>query len=130
MNAEFLTPFYRCSLRHDLTHNTCHVLMFASGCLFWWPKAGAGHLPRRLSCRGRMTLVFAGLPFGLFVVITLMSYGKPARSGGMMFPERLCTDHTRRGAGQAPAQDRSVSGHAVCTPFGSVRCVCSGSSWR
>ncbi len=22
-----------------------------------------------------------------------------------------------------------VSGHVVCTPFGSVRCACSGSSW-
>jgi hypothetical protein len=87
MNVEFLTraPFYRCSLRHDLAHNTRYVLMFASGCLFWWPKAGADHLPRRLSCRGRMTLVFAGLPFELFVVIALMSYGKPVRSSGMMF---------------------------------------------
>jgi hypothetical protein len=32
-----------------------------------------------------MTLVFAGLPFELFVVIALMSYGKPVRSSGMMF---------------------------------------------
>ena len=32
-----------------------------------------------------MTLVFAGLPFELLVVIALMSYGKPVRSGGMMF---------------------------------------------
>jgi len=87
MNVEFLTraPFYRCSLRHDLAHNTRYVLMFAYGCLFWWPKAGADHLPQRLSCRGRMTLVFAGLPFELFVVIALMSYGKPVRSSGMMF---------------------------------------------
>ena len=23
-----------------------------------------------------------------------------------------------------------VSGHVVCTPFGSVRCACSGSCWR
>ena len=79
------SALYRCSLRHDLAHNTRYVLMFASGCLFWWPKAGADHLPRRLSCRGRMTLVFAGLPFELFVVIALMSYGKPVRSSGMMF---------------------------------------------
>ena len=87
MNVEFLTraPFCRCSLRHDLAHNTRYVLMFASGCLFWWPRAGADHLPRRLSCRGRMTLVFAGLPFELFVAIALMSYGKPVRSSGMMF---------------------------------------------
>jgi ABC-2 type transport system permease protein len=24
----------------------------------------------------------------------------------------------------------AVSGHVVCTPFGSVRCACSGSFWR
>ena len=107
MNVEFLTPFYRCLLRHDLAHNASHVLMVAFGGLFWWPMAGADHLPRRLSCRGRMTLVFAGLPFDVFVVIALMSYGKPARSGGMI-PERLCADHTRRGAGHAlAARDRS-----------------------
>src|SRR5947199_54868 len=69
--------------------------MFASGCLFWWPKAGADHLPRRLSCRGRMTLVFAGLPFELLVVIALMSYGKPVRSSGMTSSE------PRAGRGQS-----------------------------
>lgn len=37
--------FYRYSLRHDLAHNASHVLMFAFGGLFWWPRAGADHLP-------------------------------------------------------------------------------------
>lgn len=36
-----------------------------------------------------MTLMFAGMPFDVFLAIALMSYGKSARSGGMI-PERLC----------------------------------------
>ena len=54
-----------------------------------------------------MTLMFAGMPFDVFLAIALMSYGKPVRSGGMMFLS-VFADHTRRGAGQAPAgRDRS-----------------------
>ena len=120
MNVEFLTraPFYQCSLLHDLAHNTRYVLMFASGCLFWWPKAGADHLPQRLSCRGRMTLVFAGLSFELFVVIALMSYGKPVRSSGMMFLSvfvlitlaAALVRHRQRGT----AADRQAGAPAKC----------------
>jgi hypothetical protein len=83
--VEFLTPFYRYSVRHDLAHNARYVPMFAPGACSGGQRPAPGHLPRRLSCRGRMTLMFAGLPFELFVVIALMSYGKSARSGGMMF---------------------------------------------
>lgn len=117
---EFLTSFYRYSLRHDLARNARHVLMFASGCLCRWPMAGADHLLRRLSCRGRMTLMFAGLPCEAFPAIALMSYGKAARSAGMI-PERLVlitlaaalVMHRRRGTAANGQAARRITPHRI-----------------
>jgi putative copper resistance protein D len=94
MYVEFLTPFYRYSLQHGLAHNASHVLMFAFGCLFWWPMVGADRLPHRPSYRVRMTWMLSGMSAEVFLGMVLVSRSQPiaaaqgiadTRSGGAIF---------------------------------------------
>ena len=72
MYIDFLTPFYRYSLEHDLVHNGTHLLMFTFGCLFWWPMIGGDRVPKEPSFQIKATAMLVGLALEAILGVALI----------------------------------------------------------
>jgi putative copper resistance protein D len=94
MYVVFLTSFYPFSLRHPLVHDLSHVVMFALGCLFWWPMIAVDQLPNRPAFQVRIIAMFVGMPIEVFLGVVVMNFGHPiapqhtlsdTQAGGALF---------------------------------------------
>jgi cytochrome c oxidase assembly factor CtaG len=94
MYFDLLTPFYRYSLEHDLAHNLAHVLMFAAGCVFWWPMIGADRLPNEPSVRSKVVTMAVGTVLEVILGVALIERStsiapqhtlSDTRAGGAIF---------------------------------------------
>jgi cytochrome c oxidase assembly factor CtaG len=72
MYIDFLTPFYRYSIEHDLVHNATHLLMFTFGCLFWWPMIGGDRVPKEPSFQIKAVAMLVGLALEVTLGVALI----------------------------------------------------------
>jgi putative copper resistance protein D len=72
MYVDFLTPFYRYSIEHDLVHNATHLLMFTFGCLFWWPMIGGDRVPKEPSFQIKVIAMLVGLALEVILGVALI----------------------------------------------------------
>ena len=92
MYVDFLTSFYPFSLQHPLVHNASHVVMFAFGCLFWWPMLAVDQIPNRPAFSTRIIAMFVGMPFEVFLGLAILNFGRP------IAPEHTLSDTHAGGA--------------------------------
>jgi putative membrane protein len=75
MYLYFVTPFYGYSLNHELAHNISHLVMFAVGCLLWWPMVGPDPVPGRPSPRARISAMLIGMPIEALLALLIVRRG-------------------------------------------------------
>jgi cytochrome c oxidase assembly factor CtaG len=92
MYVELVTVFYRYSVSHPVVHDLSHVVLFALGCLFWWPMVAVDELPDRPDFGARIFFLFIGMPFEVFLGVAIMGYGSP------IAPEHTLADTHAGGA--------------------------------
>ena len=72
MYIDFLTPFYRYSLEHDLVHNVTHLVMFTFGCLFWWPMIGGDRVPNEPAFQTKAIAMLVGVALEVILGVALI----------------------------------------------------------
>jgi putative membrane protein len=86
-----VSPLYDLAIRHALLHDLEHVLLLATGVLFWAQVVGADPLPHSLGTVGRLLYLLAAMPamsvIGIWLLVPGMlrypAYAAPARALGV-----------------------------------------------
>ncbi len=73
MYAYFLTPLYQLSIEHPLFHDYTHLHFLVSGLIFWTALIGVDPIRWKMSYGAKLGYLLAGIPFGSFLGIALMS---------------------------------------------------------
>jgi putative copper resistance protein D len=76
MWAVHFTPIYEAALEDERIHVIEHLVLLASGCLFWWPVIAADPMPGRLGHGPRLVYLLTQMPVN--AVVGLAIYFAPS----------------------------------------------------
>lgn len=77
MWAVHFSPLFELALESEPIHELEHLLLLATGYLYWLPAIGSEPMPTRLGWSGRFLYLFLGMPVSSVLGLTLVAQTEP-----------------------------------------------------